>query len=71
MFTPVTEANTFVQNVTFPSGSNWYSFFNPNLTYQGGNTYSVEVPLTSAAAFAKQSSILPLHVSTGMLHNGD
>ena len=31
----------------------------------------VDVPVTSAAAFARQGSILPLHVSTPLLHNGD
>jgi len=29
------------------------------------------VPLSTAAAFAKQGTILPLHVSTALLHNGD
>jgi alpha-glucosidase (family GH31 glycosyl hydrolase) len=71
LVSPIVEAGIFFQNVTFPQGSDWYSIFDPSKTFKGGDTVEVEVPLSTAAAFAKQGTILPLHVSTALLHNGD
>lgn len=31
----------------------------------------IDVPLNDTAAFSKQGSILPLHVSTSLLNNGN
>ena len=71
-FVPVTESNVIRTPVTFPeSHSAWYSFADHSQTFQGGHTYEIDVPLDQPAAFGACGQILPLHVSTSILGNGD
>jgi hypothetical protein len=58
-------------NVTLPAGEDWYSLFHPSQVFKAGGQYSVDLTLSTAAAFGRQKSIIPLHISNALLNNGD
>jgi hypothetical protein len=69
---PVVDANVTSLNVTFPPAtSGWFSVFDHSQVFPGSTSRVVPAPLGEIPAFGRQGAILPLHVSTSLMHTGD
>lgn len=69
---PVLEAGATSQAVSFPpSTAGWFSVFNRTATYPGSLNTTVPAPLGQIPAFGRRGALIPLHVSTPLLGNGD
>ena len=69
---PVYKANA--TNATFtlpPNPAGWFSVFDRTATFPGNRTTVVQAPLGTIPAFGRRGALLPLHVSTPLLGNGD
>lgn len=54
---PMLEAGNSI-TVNFPAGEEWVYLYDKNVTYQGGQTHSLTVPLDEYPVFIKQGSIM-------------
>ncbi len=57
---PVMAQGVTKRSITFPSGSTWMDFTNPNKRYQGGETISYDAPLDVLPLFVRAGAFIPL-----------
>lgn len=57
---PVMTAETTERTITFPEGSTWMDFSNPNRRYQGGETITYPAPLDVLPLFVRAGAFIPM-----------